>query len=125
MGTSLPNQFLYYAQENPQQRIPVTQQIRSPHSRRPSTQRQTLNSKDRRTHRGTFAKVHRSFLSFGALDTLEKGLNEDSPGERHSVTAYNPDAEKLRTLFKRIERGAFIKNEAISVLGLYAKMANT
>ncbi len=32
VGTSLPNQLLYYAQENPRQRIPVTQQIRSPQS---------------------------------------------------------------------------------------------
>jgi hypothetical protein len=58
------------------------------------------------------------------LDALEKGLNEDSPGEHHLVMAYNPDAEKFRKLFKRIERGALIKNETISVVGLYVKMAN-
>jgi len=64
------------------------------------------------------------FFMFETLECLERGLNEDSPGEHHLVMAYHPDGEKFGKLFKRIERGALVKNETVSVLGLYVKMAN-
>jgi len=66
------------------------------------------------------------FFSFEVLDTLEKGLNEDSPGEHHSVMAYNPDAEKwkIQNIIQTHRKRRLDQNETISVLGLYAKMAN-